>query len=68
MSLISRREYKGESELEYYGKLSPDDGPEFEECEGCGDLTEELHETSDMVLLCKACYDELEPEDNDAVA
>ena len=33
MSLISRREYRGESELEYYGKLSPDDEPDEPEDE-----------------------------------
>ena len=53
------RVYKGESQLEFYGQLSPDDGPELPECEGCGDLVEELFETADSVFLCRPCYDEL---------
>lgn len=60
MGAISKREYKGESELEYYGLLSPDDCPEVEDelyCESCGDPTDELFETNDMVMLCKPCYD-----------
>lgn len=29
----NQREYNGESELEYYGLLSPDDGPELDDDE-----------------------------------
>jgi hypothetical protein len=62
MGAIGKREYKGE--LEYYGLLSPDDGPELDEeyCDGCGDLTDELFETFEGVKLCKLCYTELTEE------
>lgn len=47
--------YKGESELEYYNLLSPDDGPELEECEGCG----EMFDPEDLIdgSWCEDCYD-----------
>ena len=47
-------------ELESYTHQSADDGSELDDelyCEGCGDLTDELFETDDMVSLCKPCYD-----------
>lgn len=58
MGAISKREYKGESELEYYGLLSPDDGPELDEecCDGCGDQTDELFDPNNGLLLCRSCY------------
>ena len=57
------RPYRGESELEFYGLLSPDDGPEFSYCEGCGEPTNDVIETGDMVLLCPTCYDLCESEE-----
>lgn len=48
--------YKGESDIEYYGLLSPDDGPELETCDFCGDQDEELFEV-DGLILCQLCYD-----------
>ena len=58
MPLGNERVYKGESELEYYKMLDPDDDvPDAGlECEGCGDLVPELFETADMVSLCRPCY------------
>ena len=59
MSAVSKREYKGESELEYYSFLSPDDGSELDDeyCEGCGHIEVELFETDTGIPLCKSCYD-----------
>jgi hypothetical protein len=58
MGATSKREYKSESEPEYCGLLSPDDGPELEDeyCDGCGDLTDELFDPNNGLLLCKSCY------------
>ena len=54
--------YQGESELEYYGLLSPDDPPE-ETCDWCGDSDEELFE-ADGLVLCETCYNRKKEETN----
>jgi hypothetical protein len=35
-------------------------------CEGCGERTSETYETDDMVLLCRACYDDCKKDAHDA--
>jgi hypothetical protein len=58
MSIPNQREYKGESELEYYGLLSPDDVPEIDTCDGCGDAEDEFRDTPEGLWLCPVCYAE----------
>ena len=67
MSTISKREYKGESELEYYRFPSPDDCPELDDeyCDGCDDLTDELFDPNNGLLLCKSCYNTVTEEEEE---
>ena len=53
--------YRGESELEYYGKLSPDEEKLI--CDGCGDDCDRLSATG----LCKLCYNEKVEEECDSL-
>jgi hypothetical protein len=65
---MDKRTYKGESELEFYKLLDPDDDVPRDpllECEGCGDFVEELTETYDMVRLCDPCYRECQKDNEE---
>ena len=58
MVLPNQRQYKGESELEYYQLLSPDDIPEIYTCDGCGDEDDPFLSTPEGLWLCPVCYTE----------